>query len=330
MTQPAGENMEADIVHIGDEALNEEAADLIGSLLRDDEIPVAVAGFDFETKVIAITDQRVIIASGYDGLVLNLRYDDILTIRRDERTLVIRSRAGAEHRHRFGKDETVQELVETAHREEHSQSSLAAETRRQAGSQASQEERANTDNAPPISERVRFWEEQDRINQELIPRVIKQHELLSRHVSDHDILPIVAANAAREAVEKAQDETLRQLDEARAQSRELARQIDESKALADRQSQELQEAEQEREKLGKDLEETKSERERLSQELEVVKGERERLSGEVEGAKAEREEQKRQHEEELSNLKGASRTLKVVACVASAAAATAIVVAIIL
>ena len=72
MTQPAGENMEADIVHIGDEALNEEAADLIGSLLRDDEIPVAVAGFDFETKVIAITDQRVIIASGNDGLVLNL------------------------------------------------------------------------------------------------------------------------------------------------------------------------------------------------------------------------------------------------------------------
>ena len=182
-----------------------------------------------------------------------LAYEDILTIRRDERTLVIRSRAGAEHRHGFGKDETVQELVETAHREEHSQSSLAAETRRQAGSQASQEERADTDNAPPISERVRFWEEQDRINQELIPRVIKQHELLSRHVSDHDILPIVAANAAREAVEKAQDETLRQLDEARSQSRELARQIDESKALADRQSQELQEAKQEREKLGKDL-----------------------------------------------------------------------------
>ena len=29
---------------------------------------------------------------------------------------------------------------------------------------------------PTITERVRFWQEQDRINRELIPRVIKNHE----------------------------------------------------------------------------------------------------------------------------------------------------------
>lgn len=39
---------------------------------------------------------------------------------------------------------------------------------------------------PKIAERVKFWEEQDRINRELIPRVIKNHELLSRHIESHE------------------------------------------------------------------------------------------------------------------------------------------------
>lgn len=39
---------------------------------------------------------------------------------------------------------------------------------------------------PNIAERVKFWEEQDRINRELIPRVIKNHELLSRHIKSHE------------------------------------------------------------------------------------------------------------------------------------------------
>ncbi len=40
-----------------------------------------------------------------------------------------------------------------------------------------------------IADRVRFWEEQDKINQELIPRVIRQHELLTGHIADHVNLP---------------------------------------------------------------------------------------------------------------------------------------------
>ena len=39
---------------------------------------------------------------------------------------------------------------------------------------------------PGIADKVRFWEEQDRINQELIPRVLKQHELLSAHIANHE------------------------------------------------------------------------------------------------------------------------------------------------
>ena len=38
---------------------------------------------------------------------------------------------------------------------------------------------------PKIADKVRFWEEQDRINKELIPRVLKQHELLTAHVEHH-------------------------------------------------------------------------------------------------------------------------------------------------
>ena len=221
--------MEADIAYIGDEDVNQEAAALIDRLLRDDEIPVAVAGFDYETKVIAVTDQRVIIASGNDGLVLNLRHDDIHLMRRDGRTLVISTRQGDEHCHRFGKDDTVQELVETAHRQKSPQRPQPAGAASAAGNQAAQEERADNESTPPIAERVRFWEEQDRINQELIPRVIRQHELLTQHISDHEMLPVVAAAAARGAIEQAQSETLRQLEEARAHNQELANQLEQVK-----------------------------------------------------------------------------------------------------
>ena len=52
----------------------------------------------------------------------------------------------------------------------------------------------------PIGERVRFWEEQDRINQELIPRVIRQGELISEHVAEHENLQAIVADAVRQAV----------------------------------------------------------------------------------------------------------------------------------
>ena len=69
----------------------------------------------------------------------------------------------------------------------------------------------------PIAERVRFWEEQDRINQELIPRVIRQHELLIEHIAEHDNLPTVVANAVQQAVAGVQEEQ-KQLYEAALES----------------------------------------------------------------------------------------------------------------
>ena len=58
--------------------------------------------------------------------------------------------------------------------------------------------------SPKIGERVKFWQEQDRINRELIPRVIKSHELLTRHVENHP--DFVSAMAQIQAVEASVEE----------------------------------------------------------------------------------------------------------------------------
>ena len=71
-----------------------------------------------------------------------------------------------------------------------------------------------TPDSTPIADRVRFWEEQDKINQELIPRVIRQHELLTGHIADHENLPLIAGNAIREALSEAREEQQRHYDAA--------------------------------------------------------------------------------------------------------------------
>ena len=71
--------------------------------------------------------------------------------------------------------------------------------------------------AAGIADRVRFWEEQDRINQELIPRVIRQNELLTRHIADHENLPLAAAEAARQAISQAQQAIEKQLEKAKSE-----------------------------------------------------------------------------------------------------------------
>ena len=57
--------------------------------------------------------------------------------------------------------------------------------------------------APPgIAERVRFWEEQERINQVLIPKVLRQHELLVEHVKEHENLHELFQSELSPALEK--------------------------------------------------------------------------------------------------------------------------------
>ena len=55
----------------------------------------------------------------------------------------------------------------------------------------------------PISERVKFWQEQDRINKALIPRVVKMHDTLTRLVGkDAQISERLSATEARFASEQ--------------------------------------------------------------------------------------------------------------------------------
>ena len=75
------------------------------------------------------------------------------------------------------------------------------------------------------SPNIAVWEEQDKINQELIPRVIRQNELLTGHIADHENLPLVAGNAIREAsgCPGRAAPTARQMAEIRAEAEEQAR-----------------------------------------------------------------------------------------------------------
>lgn len=63
----------------------------------------------------------------------------------------------------------------------------------------------NNSATPDIAQRVQFWEEQDKINQVLIPRVLKHHELLSKHIQEHASLPTYVTQAAQTATQGVQD-----------------------------------------------------------------------------------------------------------------------------
>ena len=71
-----------------------------------------------------------------------------------------------------------------------------------------------TPDSTPIADRVRFWEEQDKINQELIPRVIRQNELLTAHIADHDSLVEIVSNTMQQALADNSREQQQQYDSA--------------------------------------------------------------------------------------------------------------------
>ena len=68
----------------------------------------------------------------------------------------------------------------------------------------SETETFSASDRPGIADKVRFWEEQDRINRELIPRVLKQNELLSAHVASHEEVRVQAASLSSRMDEMAE------------------------------------------------------------------------------------------------------------------------------
>lgn len=75
------------------------------------------------------------------------------------------------------------------------------------------------DEKTPIAERVRFWQEQDRINQALIPRVIRQSELLAKHIAEHDDLPQLLGRVISEALAEQATQYEAALEKVRAEMR---------------------------------------------------------------------------------------------------------------
>ena len=76
-----------------------------------------------------------------------------------------------------------------------------------------------------IAEKVRFWEEQDKINQELIPRVIRQNELLSQHIAEHDNLQQILSDTIQKALTEQAQQYESALETAQKQLRETHDQI---------------------------------------------------------------------------------------------------------
>ena len=169
---------------------------------------------------------------------------------------------------------------------------------------------------PHIAERVAFWEEQDRINQELIPRVIQQHGVLAGHIKNHENLQTVAVKMVRETVEETESRINQQLQAAQ-----------EERQIAERH---LQQATEERQAAEEQLRQALEERQVQAAQLEAIAEERNQHQKELEAAAAEREEIKEQHAGEVTVLKGHSMRMTVIAGVAVTLAAAAIVLSVLL
>ena len=73
----------------------------------------------------------------------------------------------------------------------------------------------------PIADKVRFWEEQDRINGVLIPRVIRQGELLAKHIAEHDDLPRLFSSTIEESLARQSSQFKSELSDAKTALNEM-------------------------------------------------------------------------------------------------------------
>ena len=194
---------------LGDEELNDDALKAVLSTMpRWDRLRYC-SGFDFESKVIAISEGGVVVGNDEGKVEFARLYENITDAYNQGRTLIIRTKDQNNHRFQMGKEEVVSQLVGLINGRIRGGSN--ADNTRSGGNETN-----GTDMGQGVSigERVKFWEEQDKINQELIPRVIRQNELLTAHIADHENLPLVAGNAISEALAEAREEQQRHYDAA--------------------------------------------------------------------------------------------------------------------
>ena len=221
---------------LGDEEVNSEALASIQDRVMEGERILFQSGFHWGSKVIALTNLAVIVGDKSEGVVGFFPYEEYQTSRED-RTLIVSSTnengQPEEIRYKMGNDAIVRELRRHIYRVRRNRISKLSQANGEGTGETVDKLGRNSSPATPttltreersIGERVKLWEEQDKINQELIPRVIRQSELLTKHIGEHDNLPEVAGNAISQALAGAREEQRQQyeaaLDAAKTELRE--------------------------------------------------------------------------------------------------------------
>lgn len=165
--------------------------------------------FDFGTKVMALTLQGIILVDtgetddDNNPSVVGATYGELLGVEDTghDREIKLRLGDGVDLTYRMGNAQTVAQLKNLIRTYRSNFLSLGDPQLWTAD--ADDHDEVDNDpeiEAPDIAERVRFWEEQDRINQALIPRVIRQSELLTKHIAEHDDLPQLVGRVVADAL----------------------------------------------------------------------------------------------------------------------------------
>ena len=194
-----------------------------------DDMVLHHATFDFGSKLLALTLQGLILADideEEDDLagIEVATYGDLIGIEGTghDREIRLVFRDSDDVTYRMGDSETIgrlKSLISSYHNQflnkgdPHLWDGIQQEISHQL---VSDEDSPDDDEKIPIGERVRFWQEQDRLNQAMVPRLIAQGELLSQHVVEHENLPRVVSEAVQSALSRQQqrfNEELEQISE---------------------------------------------------------------------------------------------------------------------
>lgn len=194
---------------IGNEDTNSAGLAAIQRFIADtDDIILHHTTFDFGSKVLALTLQGIVLADAAekdgDGepSLAAAAYNELRTVgdTGHDREIRLVFEDGDEVTFRMG-DSSVVVWIKRLIRKYRDEFRRLGDPQLWTEAVDSTEYGANSDGQPiPIAERVQFWQEQDRLNQALIPRVIAQGKLLSQHIVEHDDLPRIVSDAARSAL----------------------------------------------------------------------------------------------------------------------------------
>ena len=220
MVQPVTIRPDTGVAYkLGDEDAGDGVLEFIRRFIAEtDDRILHHTTFDYGWKTMALTLQGIILTDAVepddDGnpSVTCATYGDIVSIEDTghDREIRIRFHGGNALTHRMGNAQTVDQL-KRAMRSYQNQFLSNGDPQLWGTDDETQDDDSRTNSErgsdprtdgepPPISERVRFWEEQDRINQALIPRVIRQNELLAKHIAEHDDLPELIGRVISDAL----------------------------------------------------------------------------------------------------------------------------------